>query len=702
MANNDYEIKISETGGEDVVLAFGKITSSVSEATKAAVAFADRSAASTTKVGKLESTLKTGAQAASSFAANFGSATKAANLGANEAASALTVLDNEALRAADSLRKTGTAIKQTEAATVKAADNLADKIKSSTTPVLKGFDDAVGSLKDTNNSLNLELNKTPPAANKGTDALVPLGEQLKAVAGVGAAATAAVLGLALAINEDLTPAAAKNAGIMASFAGVLSNLGPYGQLAAAGVYAVTAAMVFLQGKTKEVSNAVDGPFQIAWKKMTDGFKTTKDRIQELVSKEGLGGLTERFLILGSPAQVRAMQALNNNIRTTTASILTLQTALLNAGTEFDIARARDEVTVAIRKRNHLEGMIRTLKNTFTGEVLSRTGQLANVDALLQEASNDVDQKILAHQKLVHDTENYEANLKSKNKAVSELVDLEDKRDKLELKVTGKKNVALKAEIDYEKTLAKLREDALAGRSAMDRADAASALRRTKEAEAAAKTYEETELANLPSLKDVLGPPITQADIIDPSFDFEGFFDTMGSVAVDAIDAFGKSFIQASFAALAAGENFKAVANAALESLTFQAAAESAYQFAKGLAYTAANFFFPTPNLAAAAATAFASAAAFGAIGGIAAVGTAATGGFGGGSSGGGSSGGGSNPSRDLGSDRASSGGGPVTNTYIIQNSGVVGLSSQLARTFAEGTRQQNIRQGGIKTNTRRN
>lgn len=62
--------------------------------------------------------------------------------------------------------------------------------------------------------------------------------------------------------------------------------------------------------------------------------------------------------------------------------------------------------------------------------------------------------------------------------------------------------------------------------------------------------------------------------------------------------------------------FRKFAAEVIASLAAQATVQALYQFAQGLAWLALNFFFPNPKYAMAATTAFASAAAFGAIAGV--------------------------------------------------------------------------------------
>ena len=65
--------------------------------------------------------------------------------------------------------------------------------------------------------------------------------------------------------------------------------------------------------------------------------------------------------------------------------------------------------------------------------------------------------------------------------------------------------------------------------------------------------------------------------------------------------------------------FKRFAAEVIASLAATAAVQAVYQLAQGLAWLALNFFFPNPAYAKAAATAFASAAVFGSIAGVAAL-----------------------------------------------------------------------------------
>lgn len=100
--------------------------------------------------------------------------------------------------------------------------------------------------------------------------------------------------------------------------------------------------------------------------------------------------------------------------------------------------------------------------------------------------------------------------------------------------------------------------------------------------------------------------------------------------------------------------FRRFAAEIISSLAASAAVQAVYQLAQALAWTALNFFFPNPQYAKAAGMAFASAAVFGSIAGVATVAGRAVAGNAfnqstGGISGGGGSGGGG--SRSFGNDR---------------------------------------------------
>jgi hypothetical protein len=536
--------------------------------------------------------------------------------------------------------------------------------------VVSAFDRIDQAADDAGKSVTDLGNKATQSGSK----MAKLGETLKAGAGAAAGAAAGSVGLATALNSNMSPAASKAVGSLTAFAGVAAAFGPAGQIVSVGASLAAAAIAIFSDNAEE---AIEDSRSLAQQWREDGAAGS-------FFAQSLGQMAAAFEDAAEKANTlqSAYDLLGGK-----AKALTLDPAVVQKGIDLqkqqaDQIKRIDDLTANIAAQEQ--------KILTTRESMLPWDAFSNLDK--SNADLEVSRDILAE--VNHELENLNqkpadvvtkaatASGKSAGKAAGEswVLAYQDAIDQ------GLAAARTSTQASQDEETFGLHQGPVTPEWQIAYYDELDQRRRESADSFAAGRSEE------------------QALLHQAKGDYDDFAATIGGKAVDALEAFGSGFAQTAAAAIAAGESFKEVANAALEALATQALGEAAFQFAKGLAYTAANFFFPSPNLSAAAATAFASAAAFGAIGGIAAAATAATGGGSSGGGGGSSEGGGGGvqSSRDLGPSGGNGGGGPVVNNYIIENTGVLGLSTQLARTFAEGTRQQNIRQGGIKTNTRRN
>jgi hypothetical protein len=532
--------------------------------------------------------------------------------------------------------------------------------------VVSAFDRIDAAADEAGKSADDMGNKATAAGGK----MANLGETLKAGAGQAAGAAAASVGLATALNENLSPAASQSIGALSALGGVASAFGPWGQLVAAGASLAATAIALFTGEAEEA-------YEVSYS-LSEQWK--RDGLNSSFFARSIGQVSAAFEDAAEKANTA--KAASDAFFASVGGASLLPEGFRRGGVVLT------EVVKAT------EGEVKKLQDTLDQLYAGQASGIGDYSEAIQNTS-----KLLADQQAILRAQ--QAGLANYTKAAkaavegstgalaSEVVAKAAAGGKSagtaagESWITGFYNTVsqgisgavsqafTKVKTAYDEQMAteqRLSDGLIAieverGRGLME-ADKKTSEDRKKITEETSKTAEEAAKKN------------------------EEFFNMYS-------DAVTGSLQNAATAALLSGAQFEEVLNQQLQVMSIAAAFDA-------LRSTATGFYRLAIGDVGGATAAFTSAGMFAALAAGAAAGAVVTGGFGQGPAGlEKEEKGGVQSSRDLGPSGGNGGGGPVVNNYIIENTGVLGLSSQLARTFAEGTRQQNIRQGGIKTNTRR-
>jgi hypothetical protein len=535
--------------------------------------------------------------------------------------------------------------------TIRVSEDGSDK-------VIKAFND-ISAAEDKAAKGAEDLGK---ASGNAQSRMSRLGAVLKEGAGQAAGAAAASVGLATALNDGITEGGNKAIASLSALSGVAGAFGPIGQLVATGASLAATAIGIFSGEAEEAYEPTRN-LREEWEAMGSKGGFLSQSLGKLASEfDKLAKETNK----AKAAQDAFYAGVDDSVLLTEAQRATgtaLNSILADQKARVDQLRGSlDELSAAQKAGTVPLEVFRNTQSALGGVLSSAQGDYKRTKDALDN-----------YVKSLKETEKTEEKKVVSTKAASKSI-VEAAQEELQVFSAFLDTISSSTD-SFLLSNAQKAADILKGykAAATEAAAISSEIQQTdelmqiqQEGEAAIAVY--TDLGNQMS--------------------------AFG-------DAAAMGFAQAAAGAILYGEGMKEAANAALNALALQATTEALFQTAKGLAALGLGLLGFGPGIAAANAH-FASAAAFAGIAAISAGGAAATGGLnapgGGGGSGGGSGGAGS--SSDLGPNSNSGGGGPVQNTYIIQNSGVIGLDRDLDRRFAEGTRREQQRPGGIRQGRR--
>lgn len=493
-----------------------------------------------------------------------------------------------------------------------------------------------------------------------------------AFSGVGAA----TVGFATSMKE-LSPEMQKGVSSAQAFAGVLAGFGPLGQLASGAVSLVTAAVVALSGEEEDIIKNQE-TLSDQWRRLGNDadflaksfgqivaqFEDASDAAIKLRESQDRMFKDRAKFLLATESQQKTALALDKEIIAATQAAEKAISARAEAEYKLTEALANKDREAAInRQALAIKEEYRKIGITY-GVVIQDAETLARTQLNAAKAETTLAQERLqnalsskeAFDKLLEPANEAEVAIKAVNKATSEGFPAFEQFSRMaQMAAANVRGAFQAASILADAQIAKDKEltDSLIAEG-MRRAKAQIAIDEERAA-SEAKAAEESRAA----------------------------YDLYANAATGALE-------QATLAAVMSGESFTKVLSEQLKVMAIQAGFEA-------LRSTASGFYNLAVGNIPGATAAFTSAALYGALAAGAGVGAAAFGaasGGGGGASGGASGSGGS--SSDFGPSGGTGSSGPVQNTYIINNAGVIGLDRDLDRRFAEGTRREQRRPGGIR------
>lgn len=500
-----------------------------------------------------------------------------------------------------------------------------------------GVTDAIGDVSDglddvtkSGDKAAKALDGTGKAADKAQTRGQKLWATMKANAGAASGAAGGFAAVSAILNSDMSPAAKTATGVAQGLAAGLNALGPIGQLAGAGISALSSFLIPL----------IDG--------MDKAYEPTyslTEQLERFGNGASFAAQTVGKMIQGFEDASKEAERLKTSLDAGTASIYELYTAsevlrLSNTGSEIK----------ELRKELDLRG--EAVKQFLaTGEEGA-----AAFDKLLGAGTSEKALK-LGNDRLAQLRETVKFRLEGmkldEEMAKKRLEDPEKKKGKpvefpkVEAFVRSSKLMFDNLLGSFENGLIQGQQDALRSAEAL--------LQRTGwmedfANEAINAQVEAASLDQIMHLQEIESSAAATIGIYD---DLSASVSSFGAAAADGLAT-------AAASALLYGSSLKDLVNEQLQALTMQATVEAIKATATGLGYLAAGLFGFGPGLAAAEAS-FASAAVWAGIAGGAAIGAAATGGFGKGGAGD-STGSGREPTaRDLGGPAAgAAAAGPTT------------------------------------------
>lgn len=531
--------------------------------------------------------------------------------------------------------------------------------------VIKAFND-IDAAEDKATKGAEELGK---ASEKAQGKMSKLGAALKAGAGQAAGAAAASVGLATALNDGITSGGNAAIASLSALSGVAGAFGPVGQIVATGASLAATAIGIFSGEAEEAYEITltlgeqweRSGEQASFLAKTIGKVSSEFDKAAVLANKATAAREAFFASVGGssllPEQFRRGGAeLSAVVKNTEEEIGKLQTTLdlLYKQGATGIGDYSDAIAATTAKLTQQQAVLKAQQTGLENFSKSAKNAIAGPPAeAAKEVVKEVTKAAKGATKAVGDLYDYISKLGAGFSSAGSLV-----AANVTLAASNAQNAA-NAQLAEEQRLSDglislATERGIALKAQDDKAKA--------DREAAAQEQEDSLSAQ------------------------EEAFLSYGSAVADSM---GMSVI----AAIAAGESIKQVLNEQLKALALEAVWQTLKATATGLFYTA------TGNVEGAGA-AFASAGVWAAIAAGAGIATAATSGGSGGGSGGAASSGGSGTSSDLGTPSNQGNSGPSYVTYIIENNGVVGLDRDLDRRFAQGTRREEQRPGGIRQNRR--